>query len=245
MMVLATYPYAQNIPTHRMCQDGKQQSDTCPDNQISAFYLRNAKWASSQSILCFFFRFLSLSMTNHHRISHKRRYLECKAFFTETPSKHEAIHDSDVTQSAALISHGSVDVKCTILLLPAYICMFASLPLTSHGIICLTLAKFFPQQLTNVAGAAIHGSFEFGSDAFEKLLKRRRTRRRLATQPRKPTKLDFWKGVRGDADKMQMLMCVKLKAEVCACARARKGFVHISIGAETNLDLNYEYLEKS
>ncbi|CAN6934196.1 unnamed protein product, partial [Brassica oleracea] len=73
--------------------------------------------------------------------------------------------------------------------------MFASLPLTSHGIRCLTLAKFFPQQLTNVAGAAIHGSFEFGSDAFEKLLKRkvgekkahttmRRTRRRLATQPR-------------------------------------------------------------
>ncbi|KAF3522359.1 hypothetical protein F2Q69_00051060 [Brassica cretica] len=148
------------------------------------------------------------------RISHKRRYLECKAFFTETPSKHEAIHVSDVTQSAALISHGSVDVKC-------------------H------------HQLTYVADQRGRCSYT-----------RRRTRRRLETQPRdlsiwgiqvypegkvlrrmneevtcfKPTKLDFWKEVRGDTDKMQMLMCVKLKAEVCACARARKGFVHTSIG---------------
>ncbi|KAG2318435.1 hypothetical protein Bca52824_011648 [Brassica carinata] len=47
------------------------------------------------------------------RISHKRRYLECKAFFTETPSKHEAIQVYDVRQSAELISHGSVDMPDT------------------------------------------------------------------------------------------------------------------------------------
>lgn len=47
---------------------------------------------------------------------------------------------------------------------------------------------------------------------------------------KKLTKLDFWKAIRGDADKMQMLMCVKLKVDVCACARAMKGFVHTSIG---------------
>ncbi|KAJ4909614.1 Uncharacterized protein Rs2_04235 [Raphanus sativus] len=121
-----------------------------------------------------------LNLTNIEiRISHKRRYLE--AFFTETPSKHEAIQVSDVTQSW-LISHGSVDVKFTILLLSAYICMFASLPLTSHGIRFLTLAKLFPQHSRN-------NKRKVGEKKAHTTM--RRTRRCLATQPRRKDLLCF------------------------------------------------------
>ncbi|CAN6912128.1 hypothetical protein Bca4012_086952 [Brassica carinata] len=98
--------------------------------------MRDAKWASIQSILCFFFRFLSLSMTNHHR----SQILYCFFNLLTTPDRH--LNPSYITV---------IDTKS-------------------------------PRPLIAVEPLFLRW--------------RRRTRRRLATQPMKPTKLDFWKGVR-------------------------------------------------